>query len=794
MVKDSKKVKISSLIAKSAIRDIFQKKTRSLITIIAVMLVTAFPIAFLRTSDSLQLSLDNESENLVLAHIDFQTNVFNETLLQQIETIVNDETNNTALMEKRVVSTGATMDLEETYPVVFIGLNNSALPQVNQITIHEGELISSPDEVMILASFAKEVGLELGDDISVKGLTGERAFEIVGLVHSIEWLNFKLTSKAVLWTMETVTRELQGLHAGLYNNLLVYLNEEATVEDSLAIGEKVRELCILNGTPLAYVNYPRDMSIRAILMDVAELISRYLSVCAILTIVICGFMMYIIMNRFVSEQRSLIGVFHSFGFSHSAIIRMFLLRAAVLGVFGCILGVGTSYGILALITMILGNSWGVFVIALSIDWFTVLWVCIMAMSSILLFAIIPTIGVARMNPYEALRGKITADVSKKSLLDYILFTKYLPQIPRIGIRNLSREKIRTLMTIISVMGALALSSALVATVNITDNQIPKSINESIIWDVEANFHTPVSEAIVDLYENLSYVEDVEPSFQFETMSTKNESVFMILEGQPWNSNMTNYAFKEGEGFIEKGSSECLINARIMNDLGLVLGDNITIWFYQKKLEFNIVGIVDSWSVPMSVIIQIDYLETILGPSIRFSAVRMIVEEGYEEKVVESLNDDDPNISFATTHEFFLKQMIEIVNIEQKIAFVAVVLGFIVAFIVIFNTAFISSLERIREFALMRAFGFSNLSIFLITEIENSILTPVAFIAGMILSIPISLIFLHLIEDFAQTVPYMFSWTAVWITMVFAIVTIFISAIPGTIYNINQELATSLKDE
>lgn len=794
MVKDSNKVKRSSLIAKSAIRDIFQKKTRSLTTIIAVMLVTAFPIAFLSTSDSLQLSLDNESENLALAHIDFQTNAFSEALLQQIEIIVKDETNNTALVEKRVVSKGAIMDLEDTYPVVFIGINNSALPRINQITLYEGKLISKAEEVMILESFAKEVGLELGDNFTVKGITGKKTFEIVGLVHSIEWLNFKLISKAVIWTTETVTRELHGLPAGLYNNLLVYLDEKATVEDSIAIGEKVRQHCISSGTPLAFVNYPRDLSVRAVLMDAAELISRYLSVCAILTIIICGFVMYIIMSRFVSEQRSLIGVFHSFGFPHSAIIRMFLLRAAILGAFGCLLGVGASYGVLVLITMNLGNSWGVSVIALSIDWFTIFWVCIMAMSSILLFAVIPIIGVARMNPYEALRGKTTTDVTKKSILDYILFTKYLPQIPRIGIRNLSREKIRTWMTIISVMSALALSSGLVATVDITNNQIPRSINESINWDIEANFCTPVSEAIVDSYGSLSHVEIVEPYFRFATMSTSNESVFMFLEGQPWNSNMTIFAFKEGGGFTEKGSSECMINARIMNDLGLALGDNITLWFYQMKLEFTIVGTVNSWSIPTSVIVQIDYLKTILGPSIRFSAVRIIVEKGYQEEVVASLNNNDPNISFATTHEFFLKQMMEIIGVEQEIAFVAVILGFIVAFIAIFNTTFISSLERTREFALMRAFGFSDFSIFLITEIENGVLTPIAFIGGMFLAFPLTLIFLHLISEYAQTIPYIFSWTAVWITLVFAMGTTFIAAIPGTLFNTNQELATSLREE
>ena len=86
MTKKTRKIpRRNTLIAKSAIRDIYQKKTRSLTTIIAVMFVTAFPIAFLKTSDSLTLSLDNESETLKLGHIGFRSSFLNDTLIQQIE-------------------------------------------------------------------------------------------------------------------------------------------------------------------------------------------------------------------------------------------------------------------------------------------------------------------------------------------------------------------------------------------------------------------------------------------------------------------------------------------------------------------------------------------------------------------------------------------------------------------------------------------------------------------------------------------------------------------------------------
>ena len=758
------------------------------------MFVTAFPIAFLKTSDSLTLSLDNESETLKLGHIGFQASFLNDSYIQQIETIVEDETNNTALIEKRVIAIGATLSLEKTYPAVFIGVNSSAPPTINQITIEEGYFANETNEVMILSSFAKEANLKLGDEITIKGLTGEKTLEIVSLVHSIEWMNFKLTNNAVLWMNESVVRELHGLLDNTYTNVLVYLSEKTEHEEVLVIGEKVRQHFISLGMPLSFVDYPRELSIRAVLIDTADLISRYLSICTVLTIIISGFVMYIIMSRFVAEQRKLIGVFHSFGFRHMAIIRMFTIRAAVLGAIGCLLGVGASYGILSLITRSLGESWGVTTIALSVDWFTILWVCLLAMGSTLIFAIIPALGVARMNPYEALRGKMTTDVTKKSLIDYLLFTKYLPQIPRIGIRNLNRQRMRTWLTIFSVMSALALSASLVATVDIVNLQIPKNIDESINWDIEANFYLPVTQADVDMYASLPHIEKVEPYFRMKTMTTTNDTTYIYLDTQPYKSNMTNYNFRARHGFSEEGSSECMINARVLTALGLSNGDNITLWFYQMQLEFTIVGVSDSWAASTAVIIQTEYLESILGPAIRFTAMRMIVEEGYQEEIVDSLNENDASIRFATTSEFFKKQMMEIIHVEQEIAYVAVVLGFIVAFIAIFNTTFISSLERTREFAIMRAFGFSNYSVLQISGIENAVLTPVAFLIGMVLAYPITLVFLGLIEDYAQAIPYVFSWQTVWITLLFALGATLFAVIPGWIHNTRQELASSLREE
>ncbi len=782
------------LIAKSAIRDIYQKKTRSLITIIAIMFVTAFPIAFLKTSDSLTLSLENESEVLKLGHIGFDSRLFNETHVQQIEIIVDEETNSTALVEKRVIASGSTKNLTRDYSAVFIGVDSTSPPRINQIALEEGNFTDELNEVMVHSSFAEAANLELGDEIVIRGLTGKKTLTIVAFVHSIEWLNFKLTNKAVFWMDEAIVRELLGLKSNTYTSVLVYLNEKAPHEEVLVIGERVREHFISQGNPLACVSYPRELSIRSELIVVANLVAKYLGVCTILTIIISGFVMYIIMSRFVAEQRRLIGVFHSFGFKHRAIIRMFTIRATVLGAIGCLLGSGASYGILALITMSLGQSWGVTTIALSVDWFTIFWVCAMAMGTTLIFAIIPTLGVAKMNPYEALRGKMTANITKKSIMDYLLFTKYLPQIPRIGIRNLNRQKVRTWVTIFAVMSALALSASLVAVVDITNTQIPININECINWNVKANFYQPISQDVIDSYTDLPHVEEVEPYLEIPTMTTANDTSIIFLKVQPWNSTMTNFSFGEGHNFVTEGTNECLINARLIHDLGLSNGDNITIWFYQMQLEFTIIGVSDSWAMPSTIVIQKEYLESIIGPAIHFNSMRMIVEEGYRDEIVDILNDNEIRISFAYTDEFFLKQMMEIVYIEQEIASIAMILGFIVAFIAIFNTTFISSLERTREFAIMRAFGFSNGSILQISVVENAILMPISVLLGIALAYPITFIFLYWIEEYTQKIPYCFSWQTIWVTLLFTLGTVLIAVIPGWIHNTKQELANNLKEE
>ena len=184
----------------------------------------------------------------------------------------------------------------------------------------------------------------------------------------------------------------------------------------------------------------------------------------------------------------------------------------------------------------------------------------------------------------------------------------------------------------------------------------------------------------------------------------------------------------------------------------------------------------------------------MGPTLRYNAMRMRVEEEYKDEIVRELINNDASISFAYDDEFFVKQTMEIVYIEQRIAYIAMILGFIVAFIAIFNTTFISSLERTREFAIMRAFGFSDSAILQISLVENAILMPLALVLGVGLSYPLTMIFLYLIEEFAQKVAFSFTWQTIWVTLLFTIGTTIIAVIPGWIANTRQELASNLREE
>jgi len=313
-------------IFKAAIRDIYFNKARSTITFLALFVTIAFPLAMFSVAPSLSNSLESNSDEFKLAHLDIRLRsglpvietIVNQTIKEEIGVYPEEIRSRLVLEEKTFID-------NEWHQITTVGINLTQSQTVNQVKLVGGKLISNTNEIMLLDSYARYIGHSIGDNYSIYGQTGVYNLTIVGLVKSIEFLSYDRSQVGTVFITETLLRQISNIPAPFTNSVIAYIYEGITSEELKKITPPLRETLIENGFPPILLWQVREVSIRGSLLDSIDLTSQYLNAAAIIIMIITGIVVYVITNRYAIEQRKQTGVFYSFGFSPRTIMKAFLL-------------------------------------------------------------------------------------------------------------------------------------------------------------------------------------------------------------------------------------------------------------------------------------------------------------------------------------------------------------------------------------------------------------------------------------------------------------------------------------
>lgn len=181
---------------RAVLRDIYINRARSLITFFTIMIVIAIPISMFSTAPSISNSINNNTEEYHLAHLDLR---FFEASPDVIPVINNLLISHLGWAPERIdtrIYTNLKLNYNsEWYPVNTIGINVSRAIKINEIKLIEGTLDISDNQTVVLESFAHYLNLSIGDSISLYGEMGVKDFTIVGFVKSIEFLSYEFSQQ-----------------------------------------------------------------------------------------------------------------------------------------------------------------------------------------------------------------------------------------------------------------------------------------------------------------------------------------------------------------------------------------------------------------------------------------------------------------------------------------------------------------------------------------------------------------------------------------------------------------------
>jgi ABC-type antimicrobial peptide transport system permease subunit len=227
-------------------------------------------------------------------------------------------------------------------------------------------------------------------------------------------------------------------------------------------------------------------------------------------------------------------------------------------------------------------------------------------------------------------------------------------------------------------------------------------------------------------------------------------------------------------------------------MGLDVGDTLSFTLLGYEINTTIVGLCRDLELVFSMYIQLSTLEDILGFS-PHNGMLLKVDSNEKSAVIEELNNHE-EVAFALSKEKFETRIFNLFQTITIIVNVMVFLGFLVSFITIFATTFISSLEREREYALLRVFGYTSANILGQLLFEIFILCIFAMVIGLTTGNLLSVYWNSIISSLFFTIDLYGAWKDYLFSGGFALMTIIISILPAFQLIIRQILAEQIKEE
>lgn len=778
-------------IYKSSLRDLYFHKIRSFVIVFSIVMVISFSLALNSLTINLEKTMNAEQSKYKLAHVNFLFSELvdpsvNETIYNSIKESIGREP--TASFARLYVNSKYQMPNKEWIKNVIISIDDRTPEPINQMVIDEGRKPVAPDEILLLTSFAKAAEVQVGDEIKMFGKNGTVTYKVVGLGRSIEFSSFNIAQTGVMFATDKGALRYLGLPLSFQkrNSFVYYIDEKITLDEEKAMVKKVEQDVKDDGyAPIAFSWLMREVSYRKSLNDALKITSKYMAVSTIFIFMIAGVVIFVVTNRYVNDQKIVIGAIYSFGTTKREILASFILRLTILFVIGSFFG--HLFGRLLLRNIIdtMVREWGLFDSQANVPFETALWVTLGAYLVLIFFNFLALWNIFRMTPYEAMRGKSTELVSTGLL---IRVSKILPfKTLRMAWRNLTRNRTRSALTIISFTISIIFATSILLThssvfINL-DNYFDTSVHVDIIADV--GFQDPTG-AVIDNLSKMPEIVEVEPYIEMLAQFKDHPEYVAYLRGVEYNTSMFDFELLDGRVFSE-GSNEVVISKFVKANYGFDIGDTIPIVFFGENINFTVVGVQKDMFTTASIVFDLDYLPKVIKDrttgiplekfGLKIYSNLLIKTNGDVDAVVDNLNRNHPDIENAISINVRHKLVRQLIGSQTIVIFVLVFLALSVGAMTVFTTQFISLIERDREFSILRIFGIFNREILYGVMMEGLIIATIALTLALVLSREVAnRIWIPLVNDTLLSIKLFEDNFIYMVSVIFSLVTVVLSTL------------------
>lgn len=479
------------------------------------------------------------------------------------------------------------------------------------------------------------------------------------------------------------------------------------------------------------------------------------------------FTMVSTINRIVKNERSQIGILKSLGFRDSKIVLHYMSYGVFISLIGLILAIILGYGV----GYVVINPNGMMATYLDfISWklycpsFVYL-VCTLILILIISTCYLSVKGITKESASETLKEE-KPKIVKSSLIEKAKIWNKLGFGVKWNLRNFSRNKVRTIFSILSASLAIAIMFASLAFRD-TEYKYINSIKEDVIkYNCEVSLNSEASQDDIKklsiklegdyVYSNSVTIKDEEDIISFNIYNCENDLFGFMDES---GNNIT----LDGEG--------AYISRRIAR-LGYKVGDYIEFSPYSKNETYKvkISGIIMSTSNKMIVMSEkscdkqseLDIFKKSISS----------IYTNFTKDNIEKLNDS--NITFIKTRNDILSSYDTMTYMMDIMIEILVGAAFVLGVFVLYNLGVMSYFERQREFGTLKILGFRDKKINKILYFENMIKILIGFIIGIPLGYLLAFMFVKVESSRYEFFLYTKFITYIIITVLTIFISLFVS--------------------
>lgn len=690
-------------------RDLLQNKTQFISIFLMALLSMFIYVGLDAESSGALIAANNYYESLNLADLWIMGSGFSDDDVKLLSKVKGVQS-----VEREIYVTG-TVNMEEN-PYMYAEFLTTN--EISKMSLFEGEKYREGAEGIWLEKlFCEKNNIKVGDNFSFKVMGANVDTIVKGIVDSPEYVYY-VSEEDVMYPnyakccLGFLSYNSFPINPSTYNRIRIKAKEGTDVS---ALKKRVEDT--LNREDIAVTDRNQNLSYATFDSEIKQ--HKVFGIMfAVVFVLIALLGIITTMARVTANQRTQIGTLKALGFSKRAITWHYVSYGFVISLVGSLCG--ALLGVLTLPPWILGMFEGAYILPGLKGHVSTESLLVLA-ASVLVSTLVSYLSCRKEliePPAVTLRPKAAKKI-KTSFFEKSFIWRMLNFSTQWNIRDVSRNKIRSLMGIIGVLGCAMLLLTGFGCLDSTNGMIDTMYGQLMTANNKVVFS---SDAGYDFAYDFSkkykgqMIEEVSVEF-VSTNQKKNGSATIIDKG-----NYVNFQDKNHNN-IKLTKTGIAMSYKMAQNLNVKQGDFVS-WHIVGDDKWQKTRIAQIYRDPsvQGIAMKRDVFESLeydfipTGVLTNKSVDKSLTDE---EEISTILNITDMKATFSKTMEMMYSMIFIMI-------FAATLLGFIV----LYNLGVLSFVEKTREVATLKVLGFSSSKIRGILQKQNIWLTCIGIVFGI----------------------------------------------------------------